>query len=76
MVNDKKLEKPCTVQFRHNNSDDFVSGYAKDEMDTYVSYLEEIIAEQKDTIHRLRVANIDLSRRLDHANLDARCTRY
>ena len=76
MVNAKTLERPCTLQFRHNNSDDFVAGYAKDEMDTYVSHLEDIIVEQADTIHRLRVAIIDLSRRLDRANHDAMCRRY
>lgn len=57
-----ELKKPAALQFRHNNSDRFVAGYKKDEMDKYLSDVDEVIAELKadyDEVRgRLQTANL------------------
>ena len=42
-----ELKKPDALQFRHNNSDEFVAGYEKEEMDKYLSEVYKLIAELK-----------------------------
>ena len=42
-----ELKKPAALQFRHNNSDGFVAGYEREEMDKYLSEVDRVIAKLK-----------------------------
>ncbi len=48
------LKKPAALQFRHNNSDGFVAGYEKEEMDKYLCEVYKVIVELKSDLDDLR----------------------
>lgn len=48
------LKKPTALQFRHNNSDGFVAGYEKEEMDKYLCEVYKVIVELKSDLDDLR----------------------
>lgn len=54
--------RPSALQFRHNNSEGFVAGYEKSEMDKYLSEVDRVVAELKadydEARGRLHTANL------------------
>ena len=49
-----ELKRPSVLQLRHNNSEGFVYAYEVDEMNKYLSELNEMIAELKAENERLK----------------------
>ena len=64
-----ELKKPPVLQLRHNNSEGFVYAYEVDEMNKYLSKLDEMIAEleadYKEACGRLQTANLIKDEQLD-----------
>jgi hypothetical protein len=53
-----ELKKPAALQFRHNNSDGFVAGYEKEEMDKFLSEVAAVLAERgKDALNTMKKFN-------------------
>lgn len=52
------MKKPAVLQFRHNNSDEFVAGYEKEEMDKFLSEVAALLVEMdKDALKTMTKFN-------------------
>lgn len=49
-----ELKKPAALQFRHNRGDGFIAGYEKEEMDTYLSKVYQVIVDLKSDYDEVR----------------------
>lgn len=57
-ASDYELKKPAALQFRHNNSDGFVAGYEKEEMDKFLSEVAAVLVEKdKDVLKTTKKFN-------------------